>query len=87
MIQLHNKDFSQQDTLFLGRQDQVEKYCIKMRDRDMRRLMGEQDEAGSFEDDKIRLKNKMSQLQIKKKVATANTGEGRNLGDDHQIND
>ena len=65
MIQLHNKDFSQQDTLFLGRHEQVEKFCAKMREYDMRRLMGgdqEDNEGGSsiFEDDKNKLKLKMA---------------------------
>ena len=90
MIQLHNKDFSQQDTLFLGKQDQVEKYCAKMRDRDMRRLMGEFDDeelGATFDADKQKLKLKMAQLQLKKKDKNIGSLQQIKLGDQFQVND
>jgi hypothetical protein len=47
----------------LGKQDQVEKYCAKMRDRDMRRLMGDFDDedlGANFDGDKQKLKLKIA---------------------------
>ncbi len=50
---MSNKDFSQEDTLFVGRSDQTEAFRQKMKEIEVKRLMGENvDEICSIEGDK-----------------------------------
>lgn len=76
LTMLINKlEISQNDTLFMGRNEQIEAFMEKMKEREMKRLLGEDFEYGSSSQDE------------KKKALKAKMKIKNQVGEDFKMND